>query len=151
MSILGLIGSAFSSILGKSALETILSAGKSWWQNREEMKLIKEKQALELQAAGHQAKLAKIERDSKLYADADVESIRSWKDSWMDEVYKLVVLGLFVAPFTPAAPYILEGANTLAAYPLWVQLIIAGTFISVLGLRFLLLAPLKVLFPKKFQ
>lgn len=148
MGLLGILGSIFSSVIGKSVVNSVIGAGKSWFQEWREIRHLKEKQTLELKAAKHNATLAKIDRDQRMYADADVAAIEQWQHSYIDELFKGTVLFMFWAPFIPPlSPYALQGALALAAYPLWIQIIMAGTFVSVLGLRYLFLAPLERLFP----
>lgn len=146
----GLITSAIGGIFTKSVGSSIASAAKGWFSARQERENLKLKSNLRIENARVDAQIKKIELDTKLYANADTESIKQWRYGYKDEVLTYSVVALIIACFVPALqPYTERGVQILNDMPMWIQVIIGGTYISVLGLRFVFLAPLAKIFGKR--
>lgn len=143
MSLVTVVMSVANLIFGKPVVGGIIDTITGYFRRRQDSRL-------RIEEAKIEARIEQIRADSKMYGDADVESIKQWRYSYIDEVFKGTIIFLVVAPFIPELrAYVLEGAQALSNYPLWLQIIIVGTYMSVLGLRFLLHAPLRRIFVKR--
>lgn len=137
MSLVGLLSKIAGTLFGRGLVDTLVNSVSDWFKRKQVHKN-------ELEVARHKARIAQIERDATMYGDADVESVKQWRYGYMDDLFKASILFLVICPFIPELrTYALESAAVLGEYPLWVQIIIVGTYMSVLGLRFLLLSPVK--------
>lgn len=94
---------------------------------------------LSLIEAQTQHKIAMVEQETKMIADADVASVKAQRYSWKDELIILCIFAPYIAAFIPGAqPFIAAGFSILNSMPYWYQVAIIGVIISVMGLRFMM-------------
>lgn len=151
---MSLIGTLASSLIGSlfsgGAKENVTKAAANWVEAKAQQDKFKMESELKLKEAKVTAEIKKLEQDTIMYGDADNASINQWRNGYKDELLVLSVVVLLVSMFIPSLqPYVKEGIALLNELPVWIQAIIGGTYISILGMRFILLAPIKTLFGKK--
>ena len=123
--------------LGKP-LEAVVNGVSNYVGKRQERKAKKEQRKDELAQAKHQAQVERIKDKHKATTDYDLQVLENSKTTVMDEVLIFWVMALVSMCFFPVtAAWASAGFATLATLPLWFQLIVVGSFISKLGLRFL--------------
>ena len=133
MSLFGLLGSLLSGIFSKSVVSTVVDAAKNWWNIRTERKLLQAQTNNEILKARAQAEIENIKTKQKAYADADTAAINQWQYSYLDEILVISIVILIFSCFIPGLQdYVDRGVHILNNFPFWMQLIIAGTYVSVL-------------------
>lgn len=145
----GIVAMIANALFSKTVVGALTSTIGGWWENKASQANLRNESNLRIQEAKSSAVIERIKSDTKLYADNDSKAIDSWKYSYIDEVLILSLVILVVCTFVPSMqPYMETGIALLDNYPLWLQVIIGGTYISVLGLRFIFLAPITAIFGK---
>lgn len=126
---------------------TITDAIDKWSEGRERRKNLQLEADLAITKAQTNAKIEQIRQKTKLYADADQESIRQWQYGIKDDVLTYSIVALIFACFIPdLQPYVYRGVQILESLPIWLQVIIVLVYVSVLGLRFAFMAPIREVF-----
>lgn len=139
-----------NALFSKTVVSALTSTVSGWWQNKAVQANLRNESNLRIQEAKTTAAIERIKSDTKLYADNDSKAIDGWKYSYIDEVLILSLVILVICTFVPSLqPFMERGIALLDNYPLWLQVIIGGTYISVLGLRFIFLAPIEAIFRSK--
>lgn len=142
-----LLATIANAIFSKTVVSALTSTISGWWNNRAMRENLKAESDLRIQEAKTSAAIERIKSDTKLYADNDARAIESWKFSYIDDILIMSLVILVICTFIPELqPYMERGIALLDNYPLWLQVIIGGTYISVLGLRFIFLAPIQAIF-----
>lgn len=142
----GVVTSFFSD---SKAVDSVASATKDWIKDRGKADRIAKQHKIKIEEAKVQARIEKLKRDTKLYGDADTAAIAQWSKGYKDEVLTYSLVILMVSMFVPSLqPYVKVGVDLLNALPIWIQVIVAGTYISVLGIRFMLISSIKDIFSK---
>lgn len=149
--IVGAIGTLISALFSSNSVKDTLKSGfDSWWSARNQALQYERESNQRIKEATSNATIKRIELDQRQYADADNNAIDKWDKSIVDDVlvYSLVIL-IFSCFIPHLQPFTETGIRLLNEMPFWIQAVICGTYASVLGLRFLFLAPLQVLFGRK--
>lgn len=142
-----LIAKGLSFIFSKTVVDGIVDTGKNWWNARQQRKNMELETELRIRNAETDARIKRIESNDKTYADNDKESIRQWKYTWADELLiSTIVMLVFASYYPETQPYVENGNKILNEMPIWIQVIVAGAYMRVLGITFMIIAPLQYLF-----
>lgn len=112
---------------------TILSGARSYLEHKQ--RVVEEERKAEIKLVQQKAELEILaQKQSIELAGADAASERAKKHSYLDEI--LIFGPILLVIYTVIDPETaMEVIQALSAYPVWVQLIIVGVYISVFGLR----------------
>lgn len=92
----------------------------------------------ELREAKHTAQVDRVKRGDKAEMDYDRVAQENARNSIVDELMIVWVLGIVTLLFIPDyATTAKDGFKALSEVPMWFQFVVLGGFISKLGLRFM--------------
>lgn len=119
------------------AVGKLFGMGESWVEAKQERETAKVKNKIAVEQAKTDATITREQKDADACNDIDLITVKNMKDTWTDEMFKLVMLAPFVLMFVPYfQPYVSSGfAFFKTSTPDWWQYIIYGIAISELGLR----------------
>jgi len=118
-------------------LGKLFGMGETWVEAKQERETAKVKGKIALETAKTNSKITVLENDAAMSNNIDLITVKNMKNTWTDEMFKVIMLAPFVFMFVPyTQAYVAEGfrffnENT----PEWYQYIIYGITISELGLR----------------
>lgn len=144
-----LVSKAANFLLSEGIAKAVTNTISNWWEGKQQRALLAQQSKTRIQEARANAEIEKIRADTQLYADNDSRAIEQWRYTLIDEILVISILLLIACTFIPELqPAVQKGIALLNDYPLWLQVIIGGTYISILGLRFIFLAPIAAIFGK---
>lgn len=114
-------------------VKNLISIGSGYLKHKQ--KIVEAERAAEIHLAKSKAELEiTAQKQSIKLAGADAASERAKRHTYVDEILILGPVSLVV--YTVVNPIgAAEVIQRLSEYPLWVQLILLGVYVSVFGLR----------------
>lgn len=94
--------------------------------------------SIEIEKLRLQAQIEKAKTLATVESDYDLEVLRQSQYTWSDEILVFCTVVLAASAFHPEySDFALKGFKIWEQMPMWYQLVLAGIYIRVLGIRFL--------------
>lgn len=118
-------------------LGKLFGMGETWVEAKQERETAKVKGQIALETAKVTSKITVLENDAAMSNNIDLITVKNMKNTWTDEMFKVIMLAPFVLMFVPATQqYVAAGFSFFnESTPDWYKYIIYAITISELGLR----------------